>query len=150
MILPLLNRILYKTNEEIQQIRESAKILALTHGEIANLIRPGVKTKDLDKRAEEFIADHQASPSFKNFHGYPASLCISVNEVVVHGIPNDYELKDGDIISVDCGILYKGFHSDSAYTYPVGEVQPEILNLLKTTKEALYLGIERVKAGGRM
>ena len=112
--------IFYKTEEEIELIRESAQILGKAHGEVAKLVKPGIKTKDLDKIAEEFISDHGAKASFKGYNGFPATLCISTNEVVVHGFPSEYELKDGDIISIDCGVFYKGFHSDSAYTYPVG------------------------------
>ena len=142
--------IFYKTEEEIQKIRESAEILAKAHGEVAKLIKPGIKTKDLDKVAEEFIKDHGATGSFKGYNGFPATLCISVNEVVVHGFPSEYELKDGDIISVDCGVFYQGFHSDSAYTYPVGDISPEILSLLKTTRESLYVGIEEARFGKRI
>lgn len=142
--------IFYKTEEEIQKIRESAEILAKTHGEIAKLIKPGVKTKDLDKVAEEFIKDHGATGSFKGYNGFPATLCISPNDVVVHGFPSEYELKDGDIISVDCGVFYQGFHSDSAYTYPVGDTSPEILSLLRATRESLYVGIEEAKFGNRI
>ncbi|HEY9117926.1 MAG TPA: type I methionyl aminopeptidase [Roseivirga sp.] len=142
--------IFYKTEEEIQLIRESAEILAKTHGEIAKLIKPGIKTKDLDKVAEEFIKDHGATGSFKGYNGFPATLCISPNDVVVHGFPSEYELKDGDIISVDCGVFYQGFHSDSAYTYPVGETSPETLALLKATRESLYIGIEEAKFGNRI
>ena len=142
--------IFYKTEEEIQKIRESAEILAKAHGEVAKLIKPGIKTKDLDKVAEEFIKDHGATGSFKGYNGFPATLCISVNEVVVHGFPSEYELKDGDIISVDCGVFYQGFHSDSAYTYPVGDISPEILSLLKTTRESLYVGIEEARFGNRI
>ena len=140
----------YKTEEDIQVIKESARVLGLVHGEVAKRIRPGVKTKDLDKVAEEFIQDHGGSPSFKNYHGFPAALCISVNETVVHGFPGGYELKDGDIISIDCGVLYKGFHSDSAYTYPLPEASAEVLNLLDRTYESLYAGIEQAKAGNRI
>ncbi|MFT6872000.1 MAG: methionyl aminopeptidase, partial [Roseivirga sp.] len=107
-------------------------------------------TKDLDKIAEEFISDHGAKASFKGYNGFPATLCISTNEVVVHGFPSEYELKDGDIISIDCGVFYKGFHSDSAYTYPVGEISTETLSLLKATKESLYKGIEEAKFGNRI
>lgn len=142
--------ILYKTEEEIELIRESAQILGKAHGEVAKQVKAGVKTKDLDKIAEEFIADHGAKASFKGYNGFPSTLCISVNEAVVHGFPSEYELKDGDIISIDCGVFYKGFHSDSAYTYPVGEVSPEILALLKATKESLYKGIEEAKFGNRI
>lgn len=140
----------YKTEEEIEIIRESAAILGKAHGEVAREVRVGIKTKDLDKIAEAFIADHGAKASFKGYNGFPSTLCISVNENVVHGFPGDYELKDGDIISIDCGVFYKGYHSDSAYTYPVGEVSPEVMSLLKATKESLYVGIEQAKYGNRV
>jgi methionyl aminopeptidase len=139
----------YKTAEDIQLIRESAQILGKAHAEVARNIRPGVKTKKLDELAEAFIRDHQGSPSFKNYHGFPAALCISVNETVVHGFPGNYELKEGDIISIDCGVQYKGFHSDSAYTYPLEGTKPEVLSLLDRTYKSLYLGIEQAKAGNR-
>ena len=142
--------IYYKSSEEVQKIKESADILGRAHGEIAKNIKEGVKTSYLDKIAEEFIRDHGAVPSFKGYNGFPASLCISVNEVVVHGFPSEYELKDGDIISVDCGVFHQGFHSDSAYTYPIGEVSPSVLALLKATRDSLYLGIEQAKAGNRV
>ncbi|MFC3417080.1 type I methionyl aminopeptidase [Algoriphagus hitonicola] len=140
----------YKTSEEVQKIKESADILAKAHGEVAKHVKVGVKTSYLDKIAEEFIRDHQAVPSFKGYNGFPASLCISVNEVVVHGFPSSYELKDGDIISVDCGVFHQGFHSDSAYTYPIGEVSTPVLNLLKATRDSLYLGIEQAIFGNRI
>jgi methionyl aminopeptidase len=139
-----------KTGEEIQLIKESAQILGKAHGEIARLIKPGVKTKTLDKVAEEFIRDHGGSPSFKNYNGFPATLCISVNEVVVHGFPSDYSLKETDIISVDCGVFYKGFHSDSAYTYPLEGADAETLLLLNRTYDSLYKGIEQAKSGNRI
>lgn len=142
--------ILYKTEEEIQLIRESADILGRAHGEVAKQVKIGVKTKDLDKIADDFIRDHGGVPSFKGYNGFPSALCISENEQVVHGFPSEYELKDGDIISIDCGVFYKGFHSDSAYTYPVGEISPETMSLLKATKESLYIGIENAKFGSRM
>src|SRR6185436_20785424 len=104
-----------KTDEEIQIIKESAQILGKAHGEVARLVKPGVKTSVLDKVAEEFIRDQGGIPSFKNYNGFPATLCISVNDVVVHGIPGNYELKETDIITVDGGVNYKSFHSDSAY-----------------------------------
>jgi methionyl aminopeptidase len=140
----------YKTSEEVQLIKESADILGKTHGEVAKFIKQGVKTSFLDKIAEEFIRDNHAVPSFKGYNGFPASLCISVNEVVVHGFPSGYELKDGDIISVDCGVFHQGFHSDSAYTYPIGEVSPSVLALLKATRDSLYLGIEQAVVGNRI
>jgi methionyl aminopeptidase len=139
-----------KTAEEIQIIKEGSQILGKAHGEIARLIKPGVKTKDLDSLAEEFIRDNGGVPSFKNYNGFPASLCISVNEVVVHGFPGNYELRETDIISIDCGVYYKGFHSDSAYTYPLEGVREETLLLLNRTNESLYLGIAEAKAGNRI
>jgi methionyl aminopeptidase len=139
-----------KTEEEIQIIKEGALILGKAHGEIARLVKPGIKTKDLDKIAEEYIRDNGAVPSFKNYNGFPAALCISVNEVVVHGFPGDYVLKETDIISVDCGVYHKGFHSDSAYTYPLEGVDAETLLLLNRTYDSLYLGIRQAKAGNRI
>lgn len=140
----------YKTSEEVQLIKKSADILGRAHGEVAKYVKGGVKTSFLDKIAEEFIRDHDGVPSFKGYNGFPSSLCISVNEVVVHGFPSDYELKDGDIISVDCGVFHQGFHSDSAYTYPIGEVSPSVIALLKATRDSLYLGIEQAVAGKRI
>ena len=142
--------IFYKTKEEIELIRQSGLILGKSHGEVANMIGVGVKTKDLDKRAEEFIRDNGGIPSFKGYNNFPGSLCISVNDAVVHGIPGDYELKEGDIVSIDCGVLYQGFHSDSAYTYPIGKVSDETKRLLQITKESLYIGIEAAKSGNRV
>ena len=140
----------FKSEEEIEIIKESAQILGKSHGEVAKYVKEGVKTAFLDKIAEEFIRDHGGVPSFKGYNGFPSSLCISVNEVVVHGFPGQYQLKDGDIISIDCGVFHQGFHSDSAYTYPVGEVSPKITALLKTTEESLYLGIESAVFGKRV
>ncbi|MGY6520465.1 MAG: type I methionyl aminopeptidase [Mongoliitalea sp.] len=140
----------YKTLDEVQLIKESAQILGKAHGEVAKYIKEGVKTSYLDKIAEEYIRDNGGVPSFKGYNGFPATLCISVNEVVVHGFPGDYILKDGDIISVDCGVFHQGFHSDCAYTYPVGEVSPAVLSLLKVTRESLYLGIEKAVFGNRI
>lgn len=140
----------YKTSEEVQIIKQGALILGKAHGEVAKYIKEGVKTSFLDKIAEEYIRDNHGVPSFKGYNGFPSSLCISVNEVVVHGIPSNYVLKDGDIISVDCGVFHQGFHSDSAYTYPVGEVSLAVLALLKATKESLYLGIEKAVFGNRI
>jgi len=139
-----------KTAEEIQIIRESARILAQAHGEVARLIKPGVRTRDLDKRAEEFIRDNQGIPSFLNYNGFPSSLCISVNDVVVHGFPGDYMLKEDDIVSIDCGVQFKGYHSDSAYTYPLEGVREEVLNLLQRTYDSLFKGIEQARAGNRI
>src|SRR5690349_6617801 len=139
-----------KTEEELQIIRESAQILGKAHGEVAKLIKPGVKTQKLDEVAEEFIRDHGGSPSFKNYNGFPSSLCISVNDVVVHGFPGKYELRETDIISVDCGVYFKGYHSDSAYTYPLEGATAENLLLLNRTYDSLLIGIEQAKAGNRI
>lgn len=142
--------IVYKTEEEIELIRQSALILSKAHGEIARLIKEGISTKALDDRAEEFIRDNGGIPSFKNYNGFPYSLCISVNSTVVHGMPGNYILKDGDVISVDCGVYYKQFHSDCAYTHPVGDVKEEVLNLLSVTKDSLYKGITKAVVGSRL
>ncbi len=140
-----------KTADEIQLMRESAQILGKTHGEVARWIKPGVKTKKLNEVAEEFIRDHEGIPSFKHYGGtFPSALCISVNEVVVHGFPGEYELKEGDIVSVDCGVKYKGYHSDSAYTYPLIGAKQEVLDLLNRTYDSLFLGIAEAKVGNRI
>ena len=139
--------ILIKTEEEIELIRESSLLVGKTLAEVARLIEPGVKTIDLDKRAETFIRDHKAIPGFKGYNGFPYTLCISINENVVHGFPSDRELKDGDIVSVDCGVVKNGFYGDSAYTFAVGEVKEDILLLMERTKASLYRGIEAAGAG---
>ncbi len=140
-----------KTDEEIELMRQANQLVGRTLAEVAKLIAPGVTTKQLDKRAEEFIRDNGATPAFLGYGGFPASLCTSVNENVVHGIPSDKTvLKDGDIVSVDCGTKLNGFTGDSAYTFAVGEISPEVLALLRTTKESLYLGIEQAVAGKRV
>ncbi|MCG8475047.1 MAG: type I methionyl aminopeptidase [Cytophagales bacterium] len=140
----------YKNNEEIALIKESADILGKAHGLIASRIRPGITTLELDQLAHDFIVKSGGRPSFKGYNGFPYTLCVSVNENVVHGFPSDEKLKEGDIVSIDCGVYYKGFHSDSAFTYPVGEVSEEIMNLLKRTKESLYIGIEHAKFNRRI
>lgn len=139
-----------KTDEEIEIQRQSSLLVGKTLAEVAKIIRPGVKTIELDKVAETFILDHGAKPGFKGYGGFPATLCISVNDVVVHGIPGDIVLKDGDIVSVDCGTLMNGFYGDSAYTFAVGEVEEEVLLLLERTKESVYLAIEQAVAGKRI
>ena len=140
----------YKSAIDVQLIKDSAQILGKAHGEVARHIQPGVKTKELNRIAEEFIKDHGGSPSFKNYHGFPAALCISVNETVVHGFPGDYELKETDVISIDCGVQFKGFHSDSAYTYPLEKVSQDVLNLLNRTYDSLFLGIAQARVGNRI
>ena len=147
----LITMIFLKTDEEIELLRESNRILGMTLGEMAKVIAPGVTTAQLDRLAEEFIRDNGGIPSCKGYEGYPATLCTSVNEQVVHGIPSDkVVLKEGDIISVDLCVLKNGFHADSAYTFPVGEVSDEVMRLLKTTKECLYLGIAQAQTGHRL
>ena len=146
-------KIYLKTEDEIELMRQANQLVGRTLGELAKHIKPGVTTLQLDKIADEFIRDHGAQPTFKGFPNpyggpFPASICTSVNDVVVHGVPNaETVLKEGDIISVDCGTLLNGFNGDSAYTFCVGEVTDEVKKLLKTTKESLYLGIENAVAG---
>jgi methionyl aminopeptidase len=142
--------IYYKTDEEIEKIRKSSLLVGKTLAEVARQIRPGIKTIELDKLAEEYIRDHKAVPAFKGYRGFPFTLCISINEQVVHGFPGKRELKDGDIVSVDCGTLKDGFYGDSAYTFAVGDVKPEVLALMKATKESLYLGIGQAVSGKRI
>lgn len=144
-----------KTDDEIELLRQSNLLVGMTLAEVAKSIKPGVTTRQLDKIAEEFIRDHGAIPTFKGFKSpygppFPGSICTSVNDGVVHGIPNDIPLKEGDIVSVDCGTKLNGFCGDSAYTFCVGEVKPEIMELLKATKASLYLGIENAVHGKRV
>lgn len=138
-----------RTAEEIDLIRECNLIVSKALGEINKHILPGVTTEKLDKIAGEFIQDHKAEPGFLGYQGYPKTLCTSVNEQVVHGIPSDYELKDGDIISIDCGVRKNGFFGDTAYTFTVGEVSEAVKNLLKVTKESLFEGIKLAVSGNR-
>ena len=144
------NRIVLKNAEQIELIRNSSILVGKAHAEVAKLIAPGVTTKSLDKVAEEYIRDYGGIPAFLNFNGFPASLCISLNDQVVHGFPSSYQLKDGDILSVDCGVLMNGYYGDSAYTYGIGEISEVNAKLLKVTKESLYLGIEKAVAGNRI
>ena len=142
--------IFYKTGEEIERIRKSSLLVGKTLAEVAKIIEPGVTTLELDKVAEEFIRDNNAVPGFLGYGGFPNSLCTSVNSAVVHGIPNNEPLKNGDIVSVDCGVLMDDFYGDSAYTFMVGEVSEEIQNLLKITQECLALAIDQTKSGNRI
>ena len=142
--------IYYKSKEEIDLIRESSLLVGNTHAEIAWLIKPGITTLELDKIAEEFIRDHGGEPAFKGYGGFPNALCMSPNEQIVHGIPNKIPLNDGDILSVDCGVLMNGFYGDSAYTYEVGDVKEEVKNFLKVSKESLYEGIRQAISGKRL
>ncbi len=142
--------IYYKTEEEIDLVRESSLLVAKTHAEIAGLIKPGITTLALDKIAEEFIRDNGGVPAFKGYGGFPNTLCMSPNDQVVHGIPNDTVLNDGEILSVDCGVVMNGYYGDSAFTYEVGDVDAQTKQLLKVTKESLYKGIEKAVAGNRI
>lgn len=139
-----------KTREEIELMRESALMVSRALGIIAKEVRPGVSPKFLDKIAEEYIRDNGGVPAFKGYRGFPATLCLSINEAVVHGIPTDKPLKEGDIISVDCGVKKNGFYGDHAYSFAVGVVKPELQKLLDVTKESLYKGIEQCVAGNRI
>lgn len=139
-----------KTDEEIELLRASNLLVARTLGEVAKVIKPGITTLELDRIAESFIRDNGAVPAFLNYNGFPNSLCTSVNEQVVHGIPNNVQLKEGDVVSVDCGVLLNGYYGDSAYTFAVGKISEETEKLLKITKESLYKGIEMAVEGNRI
>ncbi len=138
-----------KTAEEIEFIRKSSDVLSRVMGEIAEAIKAGTTGFMLDKLATEFIGDNGGKPSFKGYHGFPAALCISVNDDVVHGIPSDTPYKDGDIISVDCGVFMNGFHGDMAYTFGVGNLKPDVEKLLRVTKQSLVIGVENAITGKR-
>jgi methionyl aminopeptidase len=140
----------YKTPAEIELMRESALLVSKTLTEVAKVLKPGVTTLDLDKLIGTFIRDNGGIPSFLNYRGYPFNSCISVNDVVVHGFPNGGALKEGDIISVDIGVIKKGWHGDHAYTFAIGDPGMEVMQLIRVTKESLYKGIEKAVAGGRV
>ena len=142
--------IYYKSEEEIDLVRESSLLVAKTHAEIARHIKPGISSLELDLLAEEFIRDNGGVPAFKGYNGFPCTLCVSPNEQVVHGIPNKDILNEGTVLSVDCGVLMNEYYGDSAYTYEVGNVDENIRELLKVTKESLYKGIEKAIAGNRI
>lgn len=139
-----------KSNEEVELMRQSNLLVSKTHAMLAAEVSIGVSTLKLDKLAEEFIRDNGGVPGFLNYNGFPNTLCVSVNDVVVHGIPKSYELRNGDIVSIDCGAVLNGFHGDSCYTFEVGEVKPEVKALLVCTKESLYKGIEQAVVGNRL
>lgn len=140
-----------KTDEEIELLREANLVVARTLGEVAKWVAPGVTTRKLDQIAEDYIRSQGCIPGFKGLYGFPSTLCISVNEVVVHGFPSNYVLREGDIVSCDCGAVNKaGYNGDSTYTFCVGEVSEEVKNLLRTTKESLYVGIEKAVPGNRI
>jgi methionyl aminopeptidase len=139
-----------KTDEEVELLRMSNMLVSETLAELARHIRPGVTTLRLDSIAETFIRDHGALPGFKGYAGFPNTLCTSVNDEVVHGIPSEYTLSEGDIISVDCGVILNGYYGDSAYTFPVGEVQPEIMRLMEYTRASLEEGAKQAVTGNRV
>jgi len=139
-----------KAPREIELMRKAGEIVGLTHNYLKQFLKPGITTLEIDKLANDFILKQNATPSFKNLYGFPGTICISINEEVVHGIPSNRKLKDGDIITLDIGACYKGYHGDSAWTYPVGNVNPEILEFLKQTEESLFKGLEVIKAGARV
>lgn len=140
-----------KSEREIQLMRESCKILAKVHEELGKAIKPGISTKEIDILAEKLIRSYDCIPNFLNYNGYPASVCVSVNEEVVHGIPTKQRiLKDGDIVSLDCGCIYKGYHSDAARTYAVGAVSKEVQQLMDVTKQSFFEGIKMAKAGNHL
>ncbi|MDO6353772.1 type I methionyl aminopeptidase [Caloramator sp. CAR-1] len=139
-----------KSKSEVDKIRRSGRIVAELLNLLEKQIRPGITTKELDKFAEEFIISHGAKPSFKGYYGYPGSLCTSINEEVVHGIPSDRILKEGDIISIDCGVFYEGFHSDAARTFAVGHISEEAKRLIDITEKSFYEGIKYARAGNRI
>lgn len=139
-----------KTAQEIELMRESCTLLSETLAIIASFIKPGMTTLEIDRYAETYIRDNGAIPSFKNYHGFPFTCCISVNDAVVHGFPTSKEIVDGDVVSVDLGVFKNGFHGDSAYTFAVGQATEEVRQLLRITKESLYLGIDKALAGNRV
>ncbi|WP_298155389.1 type I methionyl aminopeptidase [Flavobacterium sp.] len=142
--------IIPKTSEEIEIMRESALLVSKTLGMIATEIKPGITTLELDKMAEQFIRDHQAVPGFLGLYGCPSTLLTSVNEQVVHGLPTNRPIEEGDIVSVDCGVFKNNYYGDHAYTFEIGEVDPKTKKLLQVTKESLYIGIREFKAGNRV
>ena len=141
---------IYKTKEEIELMRKSALLVSKTLTEVAKLLKPGITSLSIDKMIAEFIYDHKAIPSFLNYRGYPYSSCISVNDVVVHGFPNNDPLREGDIVSVDIGVILDGWHGDHAYTFALGDPGDEVAKLIRVTKESLYKGIEKAIAGNRV
>jgi methionyl aminopeptidase len=140
----------YKNNSEVELIRQSCMLVNDTIAQIASLIKPGISTLELNDIADQFIRDHGAIPSFKNYHGFPFACCMSVNDAIVHGFPTKDVLKEGDIVSVDCGAFKNGFHGDSAYTFAIGNINEEVKQLLRVTKESLYKGIEKAIVGNRV
>lgn len=143
--------IYYKTDEEIELIRESCLLVCKTLAEVGALLQPGTESKKIDRIAEEFIRDHKAVPAFKGYRGFPAALCVSLNDIVVHGIPSAEQVfKDGDIVSIDCGVYWNGYYGDAAYTFAIGDVAEPVMKLLRVTHTSLYKGIQQAVAGNRL
>jgi methionyl aminopeptidase len=142
--------IIHKTEAEVALMQQAALLVSKTLTEVAKMLKPGVTTLQIDKLCGDFVKDHKAIPSFYQYRGYPFNICASVNDVVVHGFPNDTPLKEGDIVSIDMGVILNGWHGDHAYTFIMGEVAPEILQLVKVTKESLYKGIEQAIVNNRI
>lgn len=142
--------ILYKTEEQVEKMRKSALLVSQTLAEVTGMLKPGISTLSIDQLVGVYIRDHKAIPSFLNYNGYPFNSCISVNDVVVHGFPNKKELREGDIISVDIGVILDGWHGDHAYTFAIGDPGEAVMNLIRVTKESLYKGIEKAIAGNRV
>jgi len=142
--------ILIKTEEEIERLRESNILVSRTLAEMAKLIKPGITTLSLDRVAEAFIRDHNGIPGFKGYNGFPNTLCTSVNEQVVHGIPSSYQLKEGDVLSIDCGVILNDYYGDTAFTFPVGDLDDDVARLLRYTREALEKGVENAVEGKRL
>lgn len=141
----------YKTDEEVEYIRKSCLLVCDTLAHVASIIRPGITAREIDTAAETLIRDHGAEPAFKGYRGFPATLCVSINEQVVHGIPTDKVIfQDGDIVSVDCGVQWNGFFGDAAYTFPLGNVSEKVMDLCRVTKSSLYVGIGQAVAGHRV
>ena len=145
-----MSKIIYKTAEQIELLRKSNLLVAKTHAEVAKYIQPGITTIKLDNIAREYINDNNAKPSFLNYQGFPNTLCISINDVVIHGIPSKYQIKEGDIVSIDRGVELNSYHGDSAFSYAIGKVDETIWKLMKVTREALYKGIENAVTGKRL
>lgn len=142
--------IIIKNDEQVELMRKSALLVSQTLSEVAKILKPGITTLFLDKKIGDYIRDHKAIPSFLNYNGYPYNSCISVNDVVVHGFPNTKELREGDIVSIDVGVILNGWHGDHAYTFAIGEPAKEVQQLIKITKESLYKGIEKAVDGNRI
>ncbi|GAP61889.1 MAG: type I methionyl aminopeptidase [Ardenticatenia bacterium] len=142
--------IVIKSPREIAIMREAGRLVAQAHEIVRELLKPGITTREIDEKVEAFIRSQNAEPSFKGYHGYPASTCISINEELVHGIPGERRIEEGDIVSVDIGVYYKGYHGDSAWTYAVGPISPVAQRLLEVTERSLYAGIEQARPGNRL